>query len=53
MRSTETEYQYPLNAAGIAGILLAAQPLIGVLTSRRRDLDDYSAVDASALVNIA
>lgn len=52
MRSLQTESKIKLTAAGFSGVLLAAKPLIAVLTTRRRDLSDYGAVDASAMVNI-
>lgn len=40
------------NLAGICGMLLLARPLIYLLFSRRRDLNSYSAVDASAMIFI-
>lgn len=38
--------------AGTSGILLLSRPLIYLIFSRRRDLNAYSSVDASAMVFI-
>lgn len=39
-------------AGGLCGILLLIRPLIYFIFSRRRDLNEYSSVDASALIFI-
>ena len=40
-------------SAGVYGWLLLAEPIINLLTARRRDLDAYATVDTSAAITIA
>ena len=40
------------NSAGICGILLLIRPLIYFIFSRKRDISEYSSIDASAIIFI-